>query len=320
LSDTPDFDKMTPDEIMKWMESLAKRQGAVEGFTTAADMEVAEVSADDERAQGLVEYVPFEWRNKPDEWHKKVAAEEEEKKRKAAAAPPAPAPVTAKPAATLQPPAPTFNPPPAPVQQPAASVQPADTLDSFFNSGGLPILETEDDDETVAASANPMDWLTDLTGENDEGIGSLAGAELDDPFKALEALASGETETPDSMDWLAGLSNTDNSLDALAGLSDLAGDDPLKGLDDIAAESSQTFSPTSIGPGEGVDPLAWMESLAREQGADPSELITDADVPIARPAAIPSDGPGYSPYTVEDDSLPGLEDAVSIEGQIPDWL
>jgi len=40
---TPDFDKMSPEEIMAWMESLAKRQGANEGFTTAADMDVPEV-------------------------------------------------------------------------------------------------------------------------------------------------------------------------------------------------------------------------------------------------------------------------------------
>ena len=33
----PNFDAMTPEEIMAWMESLAKRQGAdSSGFTTAA--------------------------------------------------------------------------------------------------------------------------------------------------------------------------------------------------------------------------------------------------------------------------------------------
>src|SRR5450432_2649504 len=43
---TPDFDNMTPDEIMSWMETLAKRQGASEGFTTAADMDIAEIDPD----------------------------------------------------------------------------------------------------------------------------------------------------------------------------------------------------------------------------------------------------------------------------------
>ena len=40
---TPNFDNMTPEEIMAWMESLAKRQGADEGFTTAADVDVPEI-------------------------------------------------------------------------------------------------------------------------------------------------------------------------------------------------------------------------------------------------------------------------------------
>jgi Ca-activated chloride channel homolog len=33
----PDFDSMSPEEMMKWMESLAKRQGAAAGMTTADD-------------------------------------------------------------------------------------------------------------------------------------------------------------------------------------------------------------------------------------------------------------------------------------------
>ena len=40
---TPDFEQMSQDEIMAWLETLAKRQGATEGFTTEADVEVAEI-------------------------------------------------------------------------------------------------------------------------------------------------------------------------------------------------------------------------------------------------------------------------------------
>src|SRR5579871_4813516 len=40
---TPDFDKMSPEEIMAWMETLAKRQGATEGLTTSADMDIPEI-------------------------------------------------------------------------------------------------------------------------------------------------------------------------------------------------------------------------------------------------------------------------------------
>lgn len=57
----PDFDSMTPEELTKWMESLAMRQGATEGLTTSADMEVAEVSENDERLAGKGDYIPYGW-------------------------------------------------------------------------------------------------------------------------------------------------------------------------------------------------------------------------------------------------------------------
>ena len=82
-SDMPDFDNMSPEEMMRWMESLAKRQGATEGFTTDADMEVGEVRDDDERLAGQGEYIPHGWSK--EKWEAHLAKEEEEKQRKAAA-------------------------------------------------------------------------------------------------------------------------------------------------------------------------------------------------------------------------------------------
>ena len=59
MGEFPDFDSMTPEEQMAWLESLAKRQGVDdEELITSADVEIAEVSADavvDEPG-----YVPFE--------------------------------------------------------------------------------------------------------------------------------------------------------------------------------------------------------------------------------------------------------------------
>lgn len=47
--DVPDFDNISPDEIMDWMESLAKRQGASEFFTPRSEMlGVSDVSSEDE--------------------------------------------------------------------------------------------------------------------------------------------------------------------------------------------------------------------------------------------------------------------------------
>jgi len=40
---TPDYDPMTPEEIMKWMENLARRQGASEEFMFSPSAEMAEI-------------------------------------------------------------------------------------------------------------------------------------------------------------------------------------------------------------------------------------------------------------------------------------
>jgi len=91
MSDTPDFDSMSPEEMMRWMESLAKRQGASEGLTTDADMEVDEVSADDERLEGKGDYIPYGWTQ--EKWEAHLAKEEAEKAaRQQAPVPPAPEP------------------------------------------------------------------------------------------------------------------------------------------------------------------------------------------------------------------------------------
>jgi hypothetical protein len=50
-------------------------------------------------------------------------------------------------------------------------------------------------------------------------------------------------------------------------------------------------------PGDDVDPMKWLESLAARQGANPEEFITsaDMDVPEADPNAV-IDEPGYVDY------------------------
>ncbi|MCS6836948.1 MAG: tetratricopeptide repeat protein [Anaerolineae bacterium] len=95
MADMPDFDKMTPEEMMRWMESLAKRQGATEGLITSADADVPEVDANDERLKGVGEYIPHGWTR--EQWEAQLAKEAAQKASKAAAAPPPPTP---KPAPT----------------------------------------------------------------------------------------------------------------------------------------------------------------------------------------------------------------------------
>src|SRR5690606_20107631 len=75
----PDFDSMSQEEMMAWMESLAKRQGADEsGFLTSADVEIDEVDPDsvDESIRNQ-EYRPEGWTE--ERWQAQLAKEKAEK-------------------------------------------------------------------------------------------------------------------------------------------------------------------------------------------------------------------------------------------------
>jgi hypothetical protein len=76
----PDFDRMSPEELMGWMESLAVRQGATQGLTTSGDMDVEEVSPNDERLSGKGDYVPYGWTE--EKWQEHLAKEEKAKREK----------------------------------------------------------------------------------------------------------------------------------------------------------------------------------------------------------------------------------------------
>src|SRR5436190_1662315 len=123
MTDTPDFDKMSPEDIMKWMESLAVRQGVTEGLTTSADAQIADIKDDDERLKDKGDYIPYGM--KKEDWEKQKAKEEEQKRQRLAARP-------ATPPAAVQP-------PPTPVQ-PAASIEPLNALNDFLN-GDLPSFD-----------------------------------------------------------------------------------------------------------------------------------------------------------------------------------
>ena len=104
----PDFDNMSPEEIMSWMETLAKRQGASEGFTTAADMDIAEVDP----STAVIDepgYVPY-GQEKTQPLNTQPAAPAPPKP---AAPAPAPRPTTAPPAQPPQPQVRPLTPPPA---------------------------------------------------------------------------------------------------------------------------------------------------------------------------------------------------------------
>jgi hypothetical protein len=97
---TPDFDNMTPQQISEWMESLARRQGATEGFTTSASADIPEIDPLTVDASLLEDtYIPFGWTK--EQWEAQLAKEAAEKAARQSAAPtpapaaPAPAPAPA---------------------------------------------------------------------------------------------------------------------------------------------------------------------------------------------------------------------------------
>jgi len=116
---TPDFDSMSPEEIMTWMESLAKRQGVrPEELTTAADVDIPEI---DPNSVVIDEpgYVPY-GEERPAKPPARPAAQPP-------AAQEAPRPVAqppvrpmAPPPAAQEAPRPVSEPPARPVAQPTA--------------------------------------------------------------------------------------------------------------------------------------------------------------------------------------------------------
>jgi tetratricopeptide (TPR) repeat protein len=80
------------------------------------------------------------------------------------------------------------------------------------------------------------------------------------------------------------------------------------------------------------DPLAWLETLAKRQGALDEELITDADLDVPEAEAAVSTGPGYTDFNADrtepdyGDARADFEseeiqfDIDAIDENIDDWL
>ncbi len=235
-ADIPDFDSMSPEEVMAWMESLAKRQGASEGFTTAADVEIGEV---DPSSVQINEpgYVPF--------------GEEGSTKKPASEPAAASAPPEEVPAAPPTPPAPET---PAAVPEAAfddEETQPAPT----FEMGGMAWLESLAADQS---SDFPQIDLSALS----EALGTAAEPEPTNPLDWLESMTSEDAEAvADDAPEAAEAEAPQLELD-LGDMTDI--DDPLAA---------------------GVDPMAWLESLAKRQGVKDEELTTAANLRIPSPQA-----------------------------------
>lgn len=303
--DMPDFDSMSPEEMMRWMESLAKRQGAEIGFTTQADMAIPEVDA------SKVEVQDTYW----DE--ERLKREEKRRQQREQAAPP-----------------------PVPVPQPVVE-EPQLELPKFETTD----LEAETEIAPPIGADSGLDWLESLAAESGGDFPQMDLSALGEEISGLESLDLGSEmasldlgeldalvtpaaeETADATDpmaWLESLTQQRTTFDLPTEVTDQE--------DETAFASVSTggiADPTAV---EDVDPLEWLESLAKRQGADEDEFITNASLDVPLTDAT-STAPGYTDYSFETAdmrdavSLPELEtvDALDrIDGSDPDdpaaWL
>lgn len=237
VDNTPDFDNMSEEEIMNWMESLAKRAGATEGFMTSADMNIAEIDPDsvviDEPG-----YVPYSERsgNSP--------------------------PAAAKPAAP---------PPPEPIIEEAeieddiatrvqAAVEggsldwlenlAADQSGSLFNLDLSAIEVAGASAETPAPRINPEAWLQNL---------AVSQGESD----SLEIDNSGDESDSDTLEWLETLA-VRQGADRDELLTDASSDIP---------EPVSEVEPSAYTPFSFESPANFRSSTAESAGADPEDFL-----------------------------------------------
>ncbi len=300
----PDFDSMTPEEAMRWMESLAKRQGADEGLTTDADLEIEEVSADDERLAGQGDYIPYGWTQ--EQWEAQLEKERRQKAERAARRQQQPE----------QQPDELFDEEEAEadfLESLSGDVLQAPSLEDLFSAASeddnvLPeldedftsqpteLVEPEAPQPEQPAAQNTMEWLAGLTGQEEEEAGEL---DFDmDALGDLAGLAQEET-ADDPMSWLAGLATGEG-------------------------EPADEQPPAEAEEGS----LEWMETLARRQGAHTEELVTGGYGEAPETSEEPGEDPGYQPFSFEEGTggtlteaqEPGEQLDFASLGDPQDWL
>jgi hypothetical protein len=300
----PDFDKMSPEEMMAWMESLAKRQGATEGFTTAADMSIAEVDPDtviiDEPG-----YVPSEGKSKGQ------AVTPEPKKPAAAPPPPPPAPVVSAPPPVLEP----LNLDEealveTEMAQPAEEQGAMAWLESLAaDTGGLPELDLSSLGAEIepilpepAEAENPIAWLENLaesqgvpTSTPEPAAPTMAAptAEVGDPFASgvdpmtwLESLAKRQGVKDEELLTQANLDVPvpEGAVDDGPGYTDYSVDAPAKSEVAEGVPQSESQPTGELDPAQLESPADWLDSLASGQGfglkpsaqAEPDHLSDEA--------------------------------------------
>ncbi len=342
----PNFDAMTPEEIMAWMESLAKRQGANEGFTTEANLAIPEIDPStvviDEPG-----YVPSEGKSKG----KRIESITSFPKAAAPVEPPAAPPPMAE---AL----PIFEPPPAP---PAVELPPEPvelTSISWLESlaadqgGDFPQLDLSSlgadlnapPPAAAPAAANPIDWLENLAQSQgaQTPVPAEPAAESGDPMAWLESLAKRQGAKGDEF-------ITDADVDVPMpeswatdgpGYTDYSVDSP--GVVGKPAELNLPYEVPGTSPADEPamdDPAAWLDQLASAQGFGAEARAASAPKPLsddeinqalARGDVVPHDqmeawmsrqleigAQRDEPEELVGDYDP---DAPPVKAELPDWL
>ena len=270
----PDFDKMTPEEQMAWLESLARRQGANDAeFTTAADLEIAvpEDVVIDEPG-----YVPF--------------FERERSSRAPVQDTPVDEPVNEQ----IQAPEPEISEAP---ETPVLAEQPL-------------LTSAESAEVGEPEAADPMRWLDSFTPHSEDAFGDLE-LDLDLELGAIEEFDLGDLELlnlepPEPVQSAVPARDEPEVarpevVEPGAELESIGEFD----FDSLFGEAETATQPSADAVDDeflsGIDPMRWLESLAVRQGASSEELTTAADLEIPElPDDTVIDEPGYVPYDATD--------------------
>ncbi len=275
----PDFSSMTPEEQMRWLESLAKRQGATdEGFTTSADMEVDELNPDEvdmsHVGPGYTPSETFSFSKHADD----------------------PPPQTPPPAETS-----TAPPEPEPVaEQPPVAPEPS-----------TPAPGGEMDMESLSSS-DPLAFLEALAARQGADPNTLTSQskmdvpELDESTVDQSNFGPGYTPS-ETFSWSKTADDTPAAATPPPPVEEVPAAPP-EPIEPAAEEPPVPAEPPAAAPtGEldlealaNSDPAAFMRALAARQGADPATLGEGDDafeVPELDESTVDQSnfGPGYTP-------------------------
>ena len=282
-----DFENMTAEQTLRWMETLAKRQGVKdEELLTSADATIAYVDASTAKIDEPG-YIPY-GKTEP-----------------------------VKPKLTVAPP-----PPPAPKASFASLL---DELAGDTGQPELSFLSIEPEDTSRAIPTPTLSRtapsILDELDKADEGLpdlfSQLTASEPSDLswMDALSVSASGnQFLSLDDLDALT--ADLDDNLFNI-GFNPPAPTPPpppvgslLDALDQF--DQAPTPRPTSSSKvainnplEDGTDPLTWLENIARRKGVPEEELITKTrfDVPVPQNVDVREFEPGYKAYNVDDEGM-----------------